>query len=320
VGVSNHSIKVSVLVMTYNHAKFIKKALDSALMQKTDFDFEILISEDCSTDETREIVQEYQQRFPEKIRLLLSEKNVHTNEVVSRGIHAAQGTYIALLDGDDYWLSSDKLQKQVDFLNTHPECSMCFHNAQAFNEDSSEQQWNWTSANQKEFSTLQDLWRGNFIATCSTMFRNHIIKQIPDWYNSFFPITDWPLYILIAEHGKIGYLNEVMGAYRLHAGGLYSPYTVKQKLNKTLDFYRRINRFLNFKYDIDIKTATSIYFYEWTEEYFKRKEFKNAMDCFKVYLTGKPFNNYISLKKAVKMGLKLSVLNCLNFLPRKTIK
>ena len=306
--------------MTYNHAKFIRKALDSALMQKTDFDFEILISEDCSTDGTREIVQEYQQKFPEKIRLLLSEKNIHTNEVVSRGIHAAQGTYIALLDGDDYWLSSDKLQKQVDFLNTHPECSMCFHNAQAFNEDSNEEQWNWTSSNQKEFSTLEDLWRGNFIATCATMFRNHLITRIPDWYNSFFPITDWPLYVLIAEHGKIGYLNEVMGAYRLHAGGLYSPYTVKQKLSKTLDFYQRINRFLDFRYDTDIKTATSIYFYEWTEEYFKRKEFKSAMDCFKVYLTGRPINNHISLKKAVKMGLKLYVLNCLNFLPQKTIK
>jgi glycosyltransferase involved in cell wall biosynthesis len=303
--------------MTYNHARFISKALDSVLMQKTNFPFEILISEDCSTDETREIVQGYHQRFPEKITLLLSERNIHSNEVVSRGIHAAKGDYIALLDGDDYWLSSDKLQKQADFLDNHLECSMCFHNAQAFNEDNKQEQWNWTSSNQKEFSTLEDLWRGNFIATCSTMFRNHLIKKIPDWYNSFFPITDWPLYILLAEHGKIGYLNETLGAYRLHAGGLYSPFTVKQKLTKTLDFYRRINKFLNFKYNNNIKTAISIYFYEWTEEYFKRKEYKNAMDCFKIYLSGKPFNSQISSKSAIKMGLKLCALNSVNYFTRK---
>ena len=105
----------------------------------------------------------------------------------------------------------------------------------------------------------------------------------------------------MAEHGKIGYLNETLGAYRLHAGGLYSPYTVKQKLTKTLDFYRRINKFLNFKYDNNIKTAISIYFFEWTEEYFKRKEYKNAMACFKIFLSGKPLNSQISSKTAIKI-------------------
>jgi glycosyltransferase involved in cell wall biosynthesis len=310
-------IKVSVLIMTYNHTKFISKAIDSALMQQTDFNYEIIISEDCSTDGTKEIVLDYKQRFPERIHLLLSEQNIHSNAVVARGIHSARGKYIALLDGDDYWSSSNKLQKQADFLDTHLECSMCFHNAQAFNEDNNQERWNWTSSDQKEFSTLEDLWRGNFIATCSTMFRNNLLKKIPEWYDSFFPLTDWPLYILLAEHGSIGYINKVMGAYRLHAGGLYSPYSVKQKLNKTLDFYRSINKFLNFKYNKNIKTAISIYFYEWTEEYYKRREFKSAMACFKVYLSGRPVNSHISLKKAIKMGLRLAVLNSVKFLTAK---
>src|SRR5687768_16334829 len=310
-------IKVSVLIMTYNHAKFIAKAIDSALMQQTSFNYEIIISEDCSTDGTREIVEDYKRKYPDRIRLLLSEKNIHSNAVVARGIHDAGGEYIALLDGDDYWLSLNKLQKQADFLDSHLECSMCFHNAQAFNEDNNVERWNWTSSDQKEFSTLEDLWRGNFIATCSTMFRNNLFNKVPQWYDSFFPLTDWPLYVLIAEHGKIGYINEVMGAYRLHAGGLYSPYTVKQKLNKTLDFYKRMNRYLNYKYNKTINTAISVYFYEWTEEYYKRREFKNAMDCFKVYLSGRPVNSHISLKKAIKMGLNLSVLNSVNFFTPK---
>jgi len=310
---TDSSIKVSVLIMTYNHAKFISKAVDSAMMQETSFNYEIIISEDCSTDGTREIVLDYKDRFPEKIHLLLSEENIHSNAVVARGIHAATGKYIALLDGDDFWTSPDKLQKQADFLDKHLECSMCFHNAEAFNEDNNQKRWKWTSSIQKEFSTLEDLWRGNFIATCSTMFRNNLFKKIPQWYDSFFPLTDWPLYILLAEQGSIGYINEVMGAYRLHAGGLYSPYTEKQKLHKTLDFYRRINKFLNYKHNKNIKTAISIYFYEWTEEYYKRQEFRNAMDCFRVYLNGRPVNSHISLKKAIKMGLRLFMLNSLKF-------
>src|SRR5512133_2186068 len=110
-------IKVSVLVMTYNHEKFIQQALDSVAMQETNFEYEILISEDCSTDRTRQVVLEFQGEHPDKVRLLLSEKNIHSNEVVVRGICAACGEYIAMLDGDDYWTSPNKLQKQADFLD-----------------------------------------------------------------------------------------------------------------------------------------------------------------------------------------------------------
>jgi glycosyltransferase involved in cell wall biosynthesis len=123
-------MKVSVIVMIHNHEGFIEKALDSVLMQQTAFDYEILVSEDFSTDGTREIVLGYQRRFPEKFRLLLSEKNIRSNAVVTRCINAARAEYVALLDGDDYWTIPDKLQKQADFLDRHPECSMCFHNAQ----------------------------------------------------------------------------------------------------------------------------------------------------------------------------------------------
>jgi len=304
----NHTvlpIKVSVLVMTYNHANFIRQSLDSVLMQEVTFTYEILISEDCSTDGTREIVEEYYQQFPQKIHLLLSGQNIHSNAVVARGIKAAKGEYIALLDGDDYWTSPHKLQKQADFLENHPECSMCFHNARVFYEDSSKPHWNWTPAHQKEFSTLEEIWMGNFIATCSTMFRNGLFGDVPDWYEALFPITDWPLHILNAERGKIGYINEVMGAYRHHSGGLYSPYSHREKLQKTLQFYRQMNVNLNYKYDRLIKIAISKYFYEWAEEYIKRGDVASAKYCFRHCLTGKPINKFISLKKLLKTGLKL---------------
>ena len=179
-------MKVSVLVMTYNHAQFITQALDSVLMQKVNSEYEVLISEDCSTDGTREIVLDYQKKHPNKIQLLLSEQNLHSNAVVVRGIRAARGEYIALLDGDDYWVSPDKLQKQIDFLDAHPECSMCFHNATVIHEDGSREPWNWTSPHQKEISTLEDIWQGNFIATCSTMFRRGLFYTYLSIYLRFF--------------------------------------------------------------------------------------------------------------------------------------
>lgn len=303
--------------MTYNHANFITKALDSALMQKTNFEFEILISEDCSTDGTREIVEDYYRRFPDKIRLLLSQQNVHTNEVVSRGIHAAKGYYVALLDGDDYWTSENKLQKQVEYLDKNQQCALCFHNASIVDGDDNQQLRNWTTADQKQISTLEDLWRGNFIATCSTMFRKKWLEKIPEWYHSFFPITDWPLYLLLAEHGTVDYINEVMGAYRHHPAGLYSPYSEKQKQETTLKFYKRINRCLNFHYNKEIKTAISAYFYEWAEEYKKRGNTKRAVECYNLYLQGRPVNKIVSLKKAIGLGLSLYSAYVVNWFTKR---
>lgn len=296
-------MKVSVLVMTYNHEKFIRQALDSVAMQETNFEYEILISEDCSTDRTREIVVAFQKEHPDKVRLLLSEKNIRSNEIVVRGIRAARGQYIAMLDGDDYWTSPYKLQKQADFLDSHPECALCFHNARIYHESSGQEGGNWTPAGQKPFSTLEDIWMGNFIATCSTMFRSGLIGDIPGWYDEFFPITDWPLHILNAEHGKIGFIDELMGVYRYHSGGLYSPFSESQKQQETLKFYRTINEKLDYRYNKLIKIAISRYFFEWAEEYQSRGDLQNMKACLKTCFSGYPFNNFIPKRKFIKMLL-----------------
>jgi len=298
-------MKVSVLVMTYNHAAFVAQALESVLMQQVNFAYEVLISEDCSTDGTREIVLDFQKRHPDKIRLLLSKQNLHSNEIVVRGIETARGRYIALLDGDDYWTSPHKLQKQADFLDAHPECAFCFHNATVIHEDGSKPPRNWTPATQKEFSSLEDIWLGNFIATCSTMFRRGLFGRVPDWYDAFFPITDWPLHILNAEHGTIGYLNEIMGVYRYHRGGLYSAYSEARKQEETLKFYKVMDRNLNYKYSKLVNIAISKYFFEWAEEYLSRGDLERARFCYKTCFTVHPVNKFVSFKKLLRMGLKL---------------
>src|SRR6266446_6957695 len=131
-------MKVSVLVITYNQEDYISQALDSALMQQVDFDYEIVIGEDASDDRTREIVLDYQRRYADRIRLFLRDPATaeadrargfggKTNFVET--FNACRGEYVALLDGDDYWISPHKLKKQVDFLDKHPESALCCHPA-----------------------------------------------------------------------------------------------------------------------------------------------------------------------------------------------
>ena len=278
-------MKVSVVVCTYNHERFIDQALASVLGQTTSFGFEVIVSEDCSTDATRDIVSRWRDEHPDRIRVLLSERNVRSNEVVARGFRAATGEYVALLDGDDYWTSPQKLQRQADFLDEHPKCALCFHDAEVVDDAGrSIDGRRWTPANQKAYSTLEDIWFGNFIATCATMFRRSALPDIPSWYADFFPITDWPLYILSAEHGEIGYLPEVMAAYRLHERGLYSPLSAAEKLRATDRFYRCMNERTAYRHDAIARRAHRRFFLDWAHEHLARGEPALARLCVRLSL------------------------------------
>ncbi len=213
-------MKVSVAMVTYNHEKFIAKALDSVLMQRTNFDYELVIGEDCSTDKTRNILIDYQKRYPDKFRLLLHEKNLGMHENGARVLDACTGEYIAMLDGDDYWTVPEKLQKQVDFLDNHPECAICYHDALIVHEDGSRDPMHYRPF-QKAFSTVEDLFLDNFIPTCAVMFRNGLFGGVPDWVSTL-KMGDWLIHILNALHGRIGYLDETMAVYVVHPGGIWS--------------------------------------------------------------------------------------------------
>jgi len=242
-------MKVSVLLTTYNHETYIAQAIDSVLMQETNFDFEIVIMEDCSTDRTRDIVISYQRKYPDTIRLILSKENNCDNSNLVTAWLTSSSPYVALLDGDDYWTSPLKLQKQVNFLDAHPECAICFHNVTILYEGGGQDPW-LASVNQKEISTLEDLLAaGNFIPCSSTLVRRGLLEHFPDWYCSYGMSGDTELNILAAEHGKIGYLDAVMGVYRVHSRGMYSSLSQAQKLEWELKQYKDINANLGFKYE-----------------------------------------------------------------------
>jgi glycosyltransferase involved in cell wall biosynthesis len=273
------AVAVSVLVVTYNHERFVRQALESALSQRLPQPFEILISEDCSTDGTREIVQGYAESHPHLVRLLLSERNLHSNEVVARGFRAARGQYIAYLDGDDYWTNDDKLRAQVAFLDAQPDLTICFHNVQVVDEHSQNMGRLWNAPGQPELSGLYELLRGNPIAASSVVYRRAAVSEVPGWYDRFFPVTDWPLHVLYAREGRIGYLDRSLGAYRLHSGGLYSTLGEREKLEANADFYRRLRACSSGAFAAEVARGQRDYFLGWAEEFRRRGDRRMLLRC-----------------------------------------
>ncbi|SRR6266436_644793 len=221
-GNHNAGPRVSVLVMTYNHERFIQEAIESALMQETNFLYEIVVGEDFSTDRTREILQDYKARYPEKIRLLLHPKNLGgaPNFILTLG--ACRGDYIAFLEGDDYWTSTDKLRFQASFLDEHADCALCHHRVSHLDDATGQIVSEFPLPQRRIQRTAgSELVSDNFIQTCSLMIRR---KAIPRLKKDFakLKLGDWPICALASQNGWIGYVDQNMGVYRLHPGSAWS--------------------------------------------------------------------------------------------------
>lgn len=310
-------MKVSVVMITYNHEKFIAQAIDSVLMQEIKFDYEIVIGEDCSTDNTRHIVIDFQKRYPDKIRLLLPEQNLGMLKNFITTIQACRGEYTAILEGDDYWTSPHKLQRQIDFLDNHPECTICFHDVTEIYEDNSKQPWRSICGYQKEILELEDLLKHNIAYTCTAMFRKSVVKEFPDWYSmGLVKAGDYPLWIFCAEKGKIGYLHEVMAVYRIHSGGVWSSQKKNKQLQDEIIVNEYINQYLNFKYQNTIKKKKYAFYYEIAEEYEKQGNYYQSIQYFKKLLIESIFIPVFSRKKILKRLIKLLYLFFKN--PQKT--
>jgi glycosyltransferase involved in cell wall biosynthesis len=273
-------------MITYNQEKYIAKAIDSVLMQKCNFDYEIVIGEDCATDNTRNILREYKEKYTEKIKLLLNERNIGMLPNLIQTLKAAKGKYIALLEGDDYWTDPYKLQKQVDFLENHPDYVLCSHNGTILDEIGTDRTGQKLIPSDKDFDfKTEDLIINNRASTLTVMFRNGLIKQFPDWYTKF-PGGDRSLYIILSQYGKMRHLEFDGAVYRLNYGGI----SVKRKLKdekirkqamlKELEgfpFYlETLNKYLNYKYDKTVRRQKKNYFYKIFLYYFALKKYKQA--------------------------------------------
>jgi glycosyltransferase involved in cell wall biosynthesis len=215
---------LSVCVITYNHASYIREALDSILRQKVNFDWELIIADDYSTDGTREILKEYEKKYP-NIKLILQKKNVGPEKNWLDLMSYPKTKYVLYTEGDDYMLDSHKLQKQVDFLESHNDFSICFHPVKVIYEDGSKPDEIFPPAKFRFNKTtlgLEDLIERNFMQTNSVMYRWRFVNEnIKDIFPANVAPGDWILHILHAQKGKIGFINVPMSVYRRHKGGLW---------------------------------------------------------------------------------------------------
>lgn len=220
--------KVTIVCITYNQENFIKQALDSFVMQKTNFNFQVIVSDDCSTDNTPNIIKEYEEKYPNIIKAFYHKKNMGSFPNYKFALSQAKSEYLVVNEGDDYFIDINKLQKQVDFLDGHPEYSICFHPVKVVFEDNKRKTYIFPKPNEiKNELTFDKLLYANLIQTNSAMYRwkQDATTSLPD---GILP-GDWYLHLMHAKDGKIYALNDVMSVYRRHSGGIWTDTDATQK-------------------------------------------------------------------------------------------
>lgn len=213
------NLKVSILTITYNHERFIRQTLESILSQETDFNYEVIVADDASTDRTQEIIKQITDKNPGIIKPVLRKKNIGALANSLDTLKRATGNYIALCEGDDYWSDSRKLQKQVDFLDKNAEYVGSFHRAKVIYEDGSRSSV-YPDVKDSTWYTIEELLKINYIPTSSVLYRRQDYSKMPD---NIMPL-DWYIHLFHAKFGKIKYMPEVMSIYRKHDVGIWSDY------------------------------------------------------------------------------------------------
>jgi glycosyltransferase involved in cell wall biosynthesis len=252
---------VSIHVLAYNHGNFIKEALYSILDQITDFDFDVLVCDDASTDNTSEIVENIKKEHLNGHRIQYFRHNTNIG-MINNAIFVTEKTktkYIAICEADDYWTDNLKLQKQVDFLENYTSCSMCFHPVKCLNLTDVKKSYikvpSKNLENYKNIYSVKDIiiLGGGAIATNSIVLRSDCIGGFKEWIK-IAKVGDLPLILLLALNGNIGYLNDIMSVYRIAnpnswTGNYFK--SLKNRLiinNSILHFWIKFNNYTKFKF------------------------------------------------------------------------
>lgn len=251
--------KISCHIITYNQKDYIKDCIEGVLMQKVNFSMEIIIGDDNSTDGTREILKDYAKKYPDLIRLNLREvrgSGIPGKDNFVSTLEMCNGEYVSLCDGDDYWTDSLKLQKQVDFLEANPEYVLCFHQVDLLQEGKVKED-NMT-AKVSETTTINDLAKGNYIHTCSVVYRNNLFSELPKYFSES-PVGDYFLHLLNARYGSIKYIAEIMGVYRVHGTSVWSSKSQQDQIDLWVPFLENIKP--NFSSEVQDILNSQIAFY-----------------------------------------------------------
>lgn len=236
-GNENQKPLVSICCATYNHEPYVRECLEGFLMQKTNFPFEVLIHDDASTDGTADIIREYEAKYPDIIKPIYQTENQYSKPnhkpISLWNYERAQGKYIAICEGDDFWCDPEKLQIQVDFMESHPDYSLCGHNSYRLKKGKLSKRFK-SSIPEKDITTVTDILCGNTFDTASIFFRYAMLINFKKFQDKC-PVGDKSLELCLITHGKVHYLKKVMCVYRYGANNSFSERMVnKDNLKKLL--------------------------------------------------------------------------------------
>lgn len=251
-----NGVMVSVHMITYKHEKFIAEAIEGVLSQKTNFLVELIISDDCSPDKTREIIETYRVKYPSVIKPVARDKNLGMMKNFADTFRYCTGKYIAVCEGDDCWTDPLKLQKQVDFLEAHTEYAMCFHNARIVDVEKGTETLFLDQHEDRSYSGSEILmvWT---IPTASVVFRNHCFS-IAELENPNYRNGDIVLFLSIADHGKLWYKSDVMSRYNRHTGGVTYTRKTRKDFERYIANYTEMSRSFGGKYKNETKTLIGL--------------------------------------------------------------
>lgn len=268
---NTEEVMVSICCAVYNHLPYLKKAIDGFLAQETTFEYEIIINDDVSTDGSRELLREYQQRYPDRLRVLFQEENQY-----SRGkkpfwdilVPEVQGKYIAICEGDDCWVDSHKLQKQFNIMERETSCVFCVHKVRDVNPDGElsdntypPEQLEEGLISQYDFIKMLFAPSRYWFHTSSFFFRTSEVKKFNGAYPQFIKqagVGDVPLTWLLASRGNIFYVNSEMSHYRRDVDGSWSNRMQEREYRKNmtrkqLESLKSYNAFTKYRYNELIK-------------------------------------------------------------------
>lgn len=245
---------VSVCMISYNHKKFIRQAIEGVLMQDTNFEYELVISDDCSPDNTGDEIQACIDSHPNGNRIKYFQHQVNLGGLpnILFAFDKCDGKYIAICEGDDYWTDPNKLQKQIDFLEANEDYAMCCHNAMIIYEDKSYQPRIFSKIDTDTDFDMAQIVSDWVIPTASMVIRSKFIKPLPDWVKNIYSI-DFTLALLLMSKGKIHFFAASQSVYRIDYGGTSMSAVMGAKVefvaNQHIKLLNYFNEETNHKYE-----------------------------------------------------------------------
>lgn len=279
----NDNIMVSVYMLTFNHEKYIRKAIDSVLMQKVNFEYELVIGDDASTDGTKKIIQEYARKYPKTIRAYCRKKNIGALRNSNSIKHKCRGKYLACLEGDDYWNIDNKLQLQVEFLEDHPEFILCYTDVKVI----ADVRLKYPFIKRDVLNLEQLLNNGNGILAIPSptlVFRN-IYRENPklfNYYKNVKIVGDRLQHILLIKMGKFKYMSIEAATYRhiVRKKGSFSSMPERFRCEDTIQCFRVCKKISGLKYN----NIWNVYIAEIHKQLFSSISYINKFELMKLFV------------------------------------